>query len=144
MTSGATNYASSMTYKPFGGLEAMALGNGTAYQMSYSDTRLQLTSVSLTQGATTVQRYEYKYGAVNTADGTVDETKNDGQIGRIEGFIGTQKQWQQRFQYDSLGRLSSAGEYRGDNGGQSYLLNYDYDVYGNRYQKQQHNHNCSP
>ncbi len=38
--------------------------------------------------------------------GTVDETKNNGQVGRIEDYIGTQKRWQQRFQYDSLGRLS--------------------------------------
>jgi RHS repeat-associated protein len=141
VTSGATTYASSITYKPFGGVESMALGNGTTYSMSYSDTRLQLQSISLTQGATTVQKYDYKYGAVNMLDGTVDETKNDGQIASIEGTIGTQKQWQQRFAYDSLGRLSEAGEYRGDNGQQSYLLNYDYDVYGNRYQKQSRNTN---
>jgi RHS repeat-associated protein len=141
VSSGATTYASSMTYKPFGGLEAMALGNGASYSMSYSDTRLQLASITLTQGANVVQKYEYKYGQVSMSDGGVDETKNNGQIGRIEGFIGTQKQWQQRFTYDTPGRLSSAGEYQGDNGEQSYLLNYDYDTFGNRYQKQQRNPN---
>jgi hypothetical protein len=69
------------------------------------------------------------------SNGNVDETKNNGQIGRIEGFIGTTKQWQQRFSYDSLGRLSQASEYRGDNSQQSYLNNYDYYTFGNRYQK---------
>lgn len=73
------------------------------------------------------------------ATGAVDESKNNGQIARVEGFVGAQKQWQQRFEYDSLGRLSSAGESRGDTGQQSYLLSYDYDAYGNRYQKQQRN-----
>jgi RHS repeat-associated protein len=75
---------------------------------------------------------------VNT-DGTVDETQNNGQIARIEGSIGTQKQWQQRFSYDSLGRLSQASEYRGDNFQQSSLLNYSYDPYGNRYQSHSSN-----
>lgn len=139
VASGATNYASAMTYKPFGDLASMQLGNGMTYTLAYNEARSQLLSMRLTLGAVTVQQYEYKYGAVNLLDGTVDETKNNGQIARIEGTIGTQKQWQQRFQYDSLGRLSAAAEYRADNNVRSYLLNYKYDAYGNRYQKQQDN-----
>jgi len=42
--------------------------------------------------------------------------KNKEQLGRIEGYIGTAKQWTQKFSYDSIGRLSEAKEYRGDNG----------------------------
>jgi VCBS repeat-containing protein len=95
---------------------------------------MQLKELSLTKDGTTLQQYKYQYGKVN-ADGTVDNTKNNGQIGTIEGYIGTQKQWQQRFSYDSLGRLSNASEYRGDNAQQSYLIAYDYDRFGNRYQK---------
>jgi RHS repeat-associated protein len=135
VSSGATTYASNMTYKPFGGLASMTLGNGAAYSMSYDDERLNLTSVSLTQGGSVLQKYDYEYGAVNMADGTVDTSKNVGQIARIEGTIGTQRQWQQRFSYDTLGRLTSAGEYRGDTLAQSYFLKYGYDVYGNRYQR---------
>jgi RHS repeat-associated protein len=135
VSSGATTYASNMTYKPFGGLESMSLGNGTAYSMSYDDARLQLSSLALTQGSSVVQKYEYKYGAVNMATGDVDTSKNVGQIARIEGTIGSQKQWQQRFSYDTLGRLTSAGEYRGDTLAQTYFLKYGYDVYGNRYQR---------
>ncbi|MFL6253577.1 MAG: RHS repeat domain-containing protein [Pyrinomonadaceae bacterium] len=141
VSSGASTYAAQMTYKPFGELQSMALGNGTTYSMAYDDARLQLSSITLAQGSTTVQRYDYKYGQVNAETGFVDETKNDGQIARIEGTIGAQRQWQQRFSYDSLGRLSAAGEYRGDTLQQTYSLNYDYDVYGNRYQKQSRNPN---
>lgn len=140
--SGATSYASGMTYRPFGGLEAMTLGNGAVYSMAYDEVRLQLAKISLKQGEETLQQYEYKYGAVNMATGAVDETKDTGQIARIESAVGAQKLWQQRFQYDTLGRLASAGEYYGNNfGAQSYLLNYDYDIYGNRYQQSSRNQN---
>ncbi|MBV8856146.1 MAG: RHS repeat protein, partial [Acidobacteria bacterium] len=142
VSSGATVYAGGMTYKPFGGLESVALGNGTTLTMGYSPTRLQLSSITLAQGATTLQRYDYRYGQVNMTTGAVDETKNNGQLGSVESVIGTQRQWQQRLQYDSLGRLSSAGEYYGDNlQNRTYLLNYDYDAYGNRFQKQSSNLN---
>ncbi|HEX8720127.1 MAG TPA: RHS repeat-associated core domain-containing protein [Pyrinomonadaceae bacterium] len=139
---GATAYASAMTYKPFGGLESMTLGNGAVYTMAYTDATLQLSSVSLTQGASVLQKYEYRYGAVDMATGAVDGSKNNGQIARIEGTVGAQRLWQQRFSYDSLGRLASAGEYYGDAlQNRSYLLSYDYDVYGNRYQKAARNQN---
>ncbi len=142
VASGSTTYASAMTYKPFGALESMTLGNGAAYSLSYSDTRLQVSSISLTQGATTVQRYDYEYGQVDMADGTVDASKNDGQLARIEGTIGSQRQWQQRFSYDSLGRLTSSGEYFGDTlQNRSYQVNYNYDAFGNRYQKSSRNAN---
>jgi RHS repeat-associated protein len=132
-TSGTgTPYASSFVYGSQGALTSLTFGNGAVQTLGYND-RLQLTSLSLVKDSNTIQRYEYKYGQVN-AGGTVDETKNNGQIGRIEGFIGASKQWQQRFSYDSLGRLSQASEYRGDNSQQSYLINYDYDAFGNRYQ----------
>src|SRR6266851_4000155 len=86
-----------------------------------------------------MQHYDYKYGVYDPSSNTLDETKNNGQIARIEGTIATAKQWQQNFAYDSLGRLSSAREFRGDNNQQSWLANYDYDVFGNRYQKQSRN-----
>jgi YD repeat-containing protein len=69
----------------------------------------------------------------------VDETKNNGQIAQIDAKIGTQKQWTQKFEYDSLGRLSSARENYGVDSTRSYLVNYDYDLFGNRYQYQSRN-----
>jgi hypothetical protein len=53
-------------------------------RLSYTyNSRLQLQSLELATGSSVLQSYEYKYGKVN-ADGTVDETKNNGQIARIE------------------------------------------------------------
>jgi RHS repeat-associated protein len=110
--------------------------------MAYDAQRVQLSSIALTQGANVLQKYEYRYGAVDMATGAVDASKNNGQLASIESTVGAQRQWQQRFQYDSLGRLASAGEhYGGALESRSYLLNYDYDVYGNRYQKAARNQN---
>lgn len=140
--SGSTTYASAMSYKPYGALESMALGNGAVYSMAYGDARMQLSSITLAQGANVLQKYEYKYGAVDMATGAVDESKNSGQLARVESTVGAQRLWQQRFQYDSLGRLAAAGEHYGATlQNRSYLVNYDYDVYGNRYQKSARNQN---
>ena len=140
--SGSTAYASGMAYKPFGGLESMTLGNGVAYSIAYDEKRLQLSGLTLTHGANVLQKYEYEYGVVNMATGEVDETKNNGQIARIESTVGAQRLWQQRFKYDTLGRLESAGEYYGSTlQSHTYVLNYEYDVYGNRKQKAADNPN---
>jgi RHS repeat-associated protein len=139
VSSGATNYASQFDYTSSTGLlQAFTMGNGAVESYAYNS-RLQLQSLDLTRSGTQIQRYEYKYGVYNPVSNTVDESKNSGQIAQIEGFIGTQKQWQQRFAYDSLNRLASAREFRGDNSQQSYLVNYEYDLFGNRYQKQAQN-----
>jgi RHS repeat-associated protein len=139
VSSGATTYASNYDYtSPTGLLKAFTLGNGAVTSFVYNS-RLQIQSLDLTKNGTQIQHYDYKYGAYDPNTNSVDQSKNAGQIAEIEGFIGTQKQWQQRFAYDKLGRLSSAREFRGDNSQQSYLVNYEYDVFGNRYQKQAQN-----
>jgi RHS repeat-associated protein len=139
VSSGSTTYASQFDYSTTQGLlKSVMLGNGAVESYGYNS-RLQLSSLDLTKSGTQLQHYDYKYGVYNSGTNTVDESKNTGQIARIEGFISTAKQWQQNFAYDSLGRLSSAREFRGDNGAQSWLTNYDYDVFGNRYQKQTQN-----
>lgn len=136
--SGGRVYTSEMQYGANGGLASLTYGNGAVETLGYNN-RLQLSTINLTKDGAVLQRYDYKYGQVNADTGAVDESKNNGQIARIEGFIGAQKQWQQRFSYDTVGRLSSAGEYRGDNSQLSYRINYDYDPFGNRYQFQSRN-----
>ena len=139
VSSGATVYTSQYDYtSPTGQLKSVNLGNGAVESYAYNS-RMQIQSLDLTKSGTQIQHYDYKYGVYNPATNSVDESKNTGKIAQIEGFIGGQKQWQQRFAYDTLGRLSSAREFRGDNSAQSYLINYDYDVFGNRYQKQSQN-----
>jgi RHS repeat-associated protein len=139
VSSGSTVYANQFDYSlPQGLLRSFALGNGAVESFDYNS-RLQLKSLDLAKSGTVLQHYDYKYGVFDPNSNSLDESKNNGQIARIEGTIGTQKQWQQNFAYDSIGRLSSARELRGDNNQQSYLINYDYDLFGNRYQKQSRN-----
>jgi hypothetical protein len=59
--------------------------------------------------------------------------KNNGQIAQIDGYIGSNKQWQQKFGYDSLGRLKAASESQVESGPRTYLINYDYDRFNNRF-----------
>ena len=103
-------------------------------ERSYNN-RQQMTQLWMrTADWTERLRYNYSYGEVNQTTGVVDSSKNNGQVGKVEGYISGIKQWDERFSYDSLGRLDIAGEYRGDTGAMSWRLDYDYDRYGNRLQ----------
>ena len=138
VVSGATNYASQFVYGNQGLITSLTLGSGTVESYEYNP-RSQLNRIDWTRNGTQIQRYNYKYGVFNPSTGAVDESKNDGQIAEIESFIGGTKQWQQNFTYDYVRRLKTAREKRGDNGQQSYLTNYTYDIYGNRFQPQTQN-----
>ena len=138
VSSGVTTYASQYNYtSPTGQLKAINLGNGTVENSSYNS-RLQIQSLDLTRSGNQIQHYDYQYGILNPTNNTFDQTKNNGQIAQIESFVGGQKTWQQRFAYDSVGHLSSSREFRGDTVN-SYLINYDYEAFGNRYQTQAQN-----
>ncbi len=138
----ATNYASAFTYKAHGGLESMTLGNGAVESVSYNS-RLQPTQIKLSVAGVERQRFDYQYGAVNISSGTVDATKNTGQVGRIEGFIDGVRQWQQRFAYDSIGRLDVAAEHKGNDLSQIWKADYEYDRFGNRTQSSSQNQGIS-
>jgi YD repeat-containing protein len=131
-------YANGFTYAPHGALSAETFGNAAVHTLSYNS-RLQASQVKLKQNATgpELQRFDYSYGQTTQSTGAVDVSKNNGQIGRVDGFTDGTKQGDQRFTYDSLGRLSQAAEYRGDNGQLTWQAHYDYDRYGNRFQDQQ-------
>lgn len=130
-------YVSGITfsYNANGMTSQMTLGNGTV-ENNVLNERFQLTSQSLTRGTDIQQKYDYSYGSVDLATGSVDATKNNGQLGKIESFIGANKQWSQRFGYDELGRLKEAREYKqGDNAHQTYKQVFDFDRFGNLYRK---------
>lgn len=136
---GATVYASGLDYtSDTGQLKSVTLGNSAVESYLYNS-RMQIQSLDVTRSGNQLQHYDYKFGVYNSGTNTVDESKNNGQIAQIESFVTSQKKWTQDFVYDNVGRLSSAREFRGDNGAQSYLVQYDYDVFGNRYQKQSQN-----
>ena len=131
--SNTTTYASGLHYTPHGAMDSETLGNGAIHTMNFNN-RLQLNQINLTKNGVELQRYDYGYGQYDATNTTLDATKNNGQIAKISGFIGGAKQWEQRHTYDSLGRLSVAGEYRGDNNLVSWRTHYDYDRFGNRRQ----------
>jgi RHS repeat-associated protein len=131
-------YDSSYTYAPHGGLSSETFGNSAVHSMTYNNA-LQASEIKLKQSANgaELQRYNYSYGQVNQATGAVDTTKNNGQIGRVDGTINgaATKEWDQRFTYDELGRLSIAAEFQqGDNNNKTWQFKYTYDRWGNRFQ----------
>ena len=139
VASGSQVYADQFDYSaPQGLLKGLRLGNGAVQSFDYNS-RMQVKSSHLARSGVVIQHYDYKYGVYDPGTNSIDEAKNNGQIARVEGTIGSEKQWQQNFAYDAIGRLSSARERKGDNDQQSYLINYDYDRFGNRYQKQSRN-----
>lgn len=143
---GQRTYATNFQRNPAGLLSSVTLGNGATESFSFNN-RLQLQSQSLVNGDTVVQRYDYAYGEINTADGTVNSSKNNGQLARVESYVGgttasPNKQFQQRFVYDALGRLRQSAEHRGDNATvQVYQQTFSYDRFNNRFMKQSENQN---
>jgi len=136
ISDGTTTFANAFSFVPSGGLASETWGNGAVHTIGYNRA-LQPGEIKLRNllGAE-LQRYNYVYGKFNQTTGAFETTRNNGQIGRIEGFTNGAKQWEQRFVYDALARLTDAAEYRGDNGTRTYAAHYDYDRFGNRFQYQ--------
>jgi RHS repeat-associated protein len=131
-------YLSSVSFNNKGLLESMNLGYGTSESFGYND-RFQMTNQTLNKGSQVLQKYDYGYGKVDLATGSIDVMKNNGQLGKITSFIGTTQQSQQRFDYDSIGRLSEAREYRGATNTLTYKEHFDFDRFGNLYRKAANN-----
>ena len=119
-------------------LSSMTYGNGAVQTLTLND-RLQITRQELKRGAETLQKYDYGYGQIDTSTGTIAANSNNGQLAKVESTIGISKQLEQRFGYDSVGRLSESREQRGDNGSLAYKQNFDYDRFGNLYRKNSSN-----
>lgn len=92
-------------------LSAMSYGNGTTQTFALND-RLQMIGQELKRGTETLQKYDYGYGQINTDTGTIAANSNNGQLAKVESTIGTNKQSEQRFGYDSIGRLSESREHK--------------------------------
>jgi len=89
----------------------MSLGNGTTEIYTLND-RLQMISQSLMRGSEVLQKYDYGYGQIDS-NGNLDTSKNNGQLAKVESFIGAGKQWTKKLSYDAIGRLSEEKELRG-------------------------------
>lgn len=127
-------YLSNAHYEANGNLRDEQWGNGSTRSFTYNP-RLQPTQIRLAAGSSELQRFDYQYGAVDVNTGTVDPGKNTSQIATVDNYIGGVRQWQQRFAYDQVGRLSTARELTPDaQSTQAWRVDYTYDAYGNRYQ----------
>ena len=138
ISDGTTNFASGFTYAATGGLLSETWGNGAVHSVAYNNA-LQVSQIKLKQSSSgaELQRYDYLYGQVTQSNGSVDKSKNNGQIGRVDGVINgaATKEWDQRFSYDELGRLSTAAEYQQGTGSTpTWQQQFTYDRYGNRFQ----------
>lgn len=128
-------YLSGLQFQGKGGsLSSMTYGNGTTQNFALND-RLQMISQELKRGTEVLQKYDYAYGQIDTSTGTIAANSNNGQLAKIESTVGANKQFEQRFAYDMIGRLKEAREHRGDNNVLSYKQVFDYDNFGNLYRK---------
>ncbi|MCW5955995.1 MAG: RHS repeat protein [Pyrinomonadaceae bacterium] len=137
-------YLSGLQYQQIGGaVSALTLGNGIQQAFEYND-RLQMKKIAWTKNNSVIQRYDYSFGQIDPQSGSVDTTKNNGQLAQVESYIGgtassPTKQFTQKFSYDSIGRLEKENEYRGDDGNQVYQQKFSFDRFGNRYLKASEN-----
>ena len=137
VSDGTTNFINGVTFAQASHQVTETWGNGALHSVAFNR-RLQPSEVKLKQNSSTeLQRYNYSYGDTTQSSGSVDTSKNNGQIGRIDGFINgaSTKEWDQRFLYDELGRLKTAAEYQQGTGSTpTWQTKYTYDNFGNRFQ----------
>lgn len=138
VSDGTTTFANGFAYHPSGAMTSETWGNGAVHSVAYN-TAMQVGQVKLKQSSSgsELQRYDYLYGQVTQSNGSVDKTKNTGQVARIDATINgaATKEWEQRFSYDEVGRLSIASEYQQGTGSTpTWKQEFTYDRYGNRFQ----------
>ncbi len=122
-------YANSFSYSAAGAVTSMQLGNGRWENTSFNS-RLQPVQLGLGASSTDagVWKVNYEYGELQT-NGTVDATKNSGNIGKQTLTIpGTS--FVTAYKYDPLNRLTEAQEKTSST--QNWIQQFGYDVYGNR------------
>lgn len=124
-------YANTFSYTADGRIEKLRLGN-MLWEAAKLNNRLQVTEFSLGHGVSAgdVWKNSYEYGELQT-NGTVDGTKNSGNIGRqTVTFSGLANPFIQSYTYDPLYRLTEVKET--SNGTQTWKQTFGYDRYGNR------------
>ncbi|MGB7070290.1 MAG: RHS repeat-associated core domain-containing protein [Pyrinomonadaceae bacterium] len=124
-------YANNFTYSPDGKIERLKLGTGV-WESAKFNSRLQVTELLVGRGpaSSSIWKMTTEYGEMQT-NGTVDFTKNSGNIGKqTVSFDGLAQPFVQTFAYDALQRLTEAKETSNSN--QTWKQVFDYDRYGNR------------
>jgi len=126
---GFWNYAGNFSYNASGAVTSMRLGNGL-WETSQFNSRMQVSQMALgvTSTDTSLWKVDYEFGELQT-DGTVDASKNNGDIGKQTLTVpGTN--FVQTYKYDPLNRLTEAKEVTAST--QNWIQQFGYDRYGNR------------
>jgi RHS repeat-associated protein len=134
----ATDAANRIAYTAAGGVSVMKLGNGLWEHTSFNS-RLQPNQIGLGSSAVDsgVLKLDYSYGML--VDGTLDPTKNSGNV-QGQTITGGGITLRQSYEYDELNRLKSAKEESpaglcrdvNNNVVDCWKQTFDYDPYGNR------------
>ena len=131
-TAAEQTYANSFSYTPDDRIEKLKLGNGL-WESAKFNNRLQPTEIALghSVGDGNLWKITYEYGELLTIDGTVNTSKNIGNVARqTVNFSGLSHPFVQSYKYDALNRLTEARETKNNN--QTWKQTFGYDVYGNR------------
>jgi RHS repeat-associated protein len=118
-------YLSGVNYRTDGQISSQSFGDGTTENFGYSDSRLQLTSQTVTKGGSALLSLSYGYQAVVGQMGSNSKLGNNGQIVSVSGTVNGQNR-DQAFTYDNVGRLVTA------TGWGTWARKFDYDMFGNR------------
>lgn len=129
------NYANSFSYTATGAIRGFRYGNGR-WETSGFNSRLQRSDISLgsSSGDNRLFGFAYQFGELRE-DGTVDATKNNGNLAKqilsigVAGEAGSLSV-EQTFKYDKLKRLIEAQEQSGNN--LAWRQKFVYDRFGNR------------
>jgi RHS repeat-associated protein len=115
-------FASGIAYEPSGALTEQRLGNQLYHGLTYNN-RLQPVAIKLgtSSGAVDKLSLRYKYGVASSVEtnASVNEERNNGNIGQIRIELGdaANTSFVQNYLYDELNRLSRAREYFNSGGG---------------------------
>jgi len=136
---------SNISYEAFGGLSSEKYVNSgnSSYDFIHAiqyNSRLQPSEIKLGTSGTSdsVFKLSYIYGTVsspNDADGSIDATQNNGNVGRIKYTIGGTLQYSQTYQYDALNRLTYGVEHNNgtlNDSNRAWYQTFTYDRWGNR------------
>jgi RHS repeat-associated protein len=127
-------YVNSFAYTAAGGISQMRLGNGR-WETAKFNNRLQMTELGLGNSATDASLWKvaFDYGELNADGGSVNQTKNTGNIARQTiSFAGLAQPFVQSYRYDSLYRLTAASETNVNATTANWTQNFAYDRFGNR------------
>jgi RHS repeat-associated protein len=128
-------YASQFAYTAHGAVAAMKLGNDAVnprYEHTNFNSRLQPTQIGLgiNPASTSLLGLDYTYGLV--VGGTLDATKNNGNIESQTMNVVSGTTLKQSYQYDALNRLMSVNEKVNTESTPRWTQAYSYDRFGNR------------